>query len=363
MYKDFQAYLQNELNSIKEAGLYKEERVIVTPQGPEITLQDGTKALNFCANNYLGLADSKELVNAAKEALDTHGYGMASVRFICGTGEPLLNEQDAIISDSLNHASIIDGVRLCKAKRYRYANADMAELEKCLQEAQAQRHRIIVTDGVFSMDGNVCPLDKIHALAEKYNAMVMVDESHSAGVVGKTGRGVTERYNLRGQIEIITGTLGKAFGGSVGGFTTGKKEIIAMLRQRSRPYLFSNSIPPMIAAAGIRMFDMMKESNELQDRLHENTEYFIGKMKAAGFDIKPTESAICAVMLYDAKLSQEMAARLQDEGIFVTGFYYPVVPKDQARIRVQVSAGHKKEHLDRCVAAFTKIGKELGVLK
>ena len=358
MYKDFQAYLQNELNSIKEAGLYKEERVIVTPQGPEITLQDGTKALNFCANNYLGLADSKELVNAAKEALDTHGYGMASVRFICGTGdlqkkleakiaeffgtedtilyaacfdanggvfEPLLNDQDAIISDSLNHASIIDGVRLCKAKRYRYANADMAELEKCLQEAQAQRHRIIVTDGVFSMDGNVCPLDKIHALAEKYNAMVMVDESHSAGVVGKTGRGVTERYNLRGQIEIITGTLGKAFGGSVGGFTTGKKEIIAMLRQRSRPYLFSNSIPP--------------------------------------FDIKPTESAICAVMLYDAKLSQQMAARLQDEGIFVTGFYYPVVPKDQARIRVQVSAGHKKEHLDRCVAAFTKIGKELGVLK
>ena len=396
MYKDFQAYLQNELNSIKEAGLYKEERVIVTPQGPEITLQDGTKALNFCANNYLGLADSKELVNAAKEALDTHGYGMASVRFICGTGdlqkkleakiaeffgtedtilyaacfdanggvfEPLLNDQDAIISDSLNHASIIDGVRLCKAKRYRYANADMAELEKCLQEAQAQRHRIIVTDGVFSMDGNVCPLDKIHALAEKYNAMVMVDESHSAGVVGKTGRGVTERYNLRGQIEIITGTLGKAFGGSVGGFTTGKKEIIAMLRQRSRPYLFSNSIPPMIAAAGIRMFDMMKESNEFQDRLHENTDYFISKMKAAGFDIKPTESAICAVMLYDAKLSQQMAARLQDEGIFVTGFYYPVVPKDQARIRVQVSAGHKKEHLDRCVAAFTKIGKELGVLK
>ena len=253
----------------------------------------------------------------------------------------------------------------------------MAELEKCLQEAQAQRHRIIVTDGVFSMDGNVCPLDKIHALAEKYNAMVMVDESHSAGVVGKTGRGVTERYNLvgktgrgvterynlRGQIEIITGTLGKAFGGSVGGFTTGKKEIIAMLRQRSRPYLFSNSIPPMIAAAGIRMFDMMQESNELQDRLHENTDYFISKMKAAGFDIKPTESAICAVMLYDAKLSQQMAARLQDEGIFVTGFYYPVVPKDQARIRVQVSAGHKKEHLDRCVAAFTKIGKELGVLK
>jgi glycine C-acetyltransferase len=321
---------------------------------------------------------------------------MSSVRFICGTGdlhkqleakiaeffgtedtilyaacfdanggvfEPLLTDQDAIISDSLNHASIIDGVRLCKAQRYRYANANMEELENCLKLAQAQRHRLIVTDGVFSMDGNVCPLDKIYELAEKYNAMVMIDESHSAGVVGATGRGVTERYDLRGKIEIITGTLGKAFGGAVGGFTTGKKEIIAMLRQRSRPYLFSNSIPPMIAAAGIRMFDMMSETNELQDKLHSNTDYFITKMKEAGFDIKPTESAICAVMLYDAKLSQVMAAKLLEEGIYVTGFYYPVVPKNEARIRVQVSAGHEIEHLDRCIAAFTKIGKELGVIK
>ncbi len=396
MYKDFQAYLRNELQNIEEAGLYKNERIITSPQRANITVGDGKEVLNFCANNYLGLADSPQLVEAAKKALDTHGYGMSSVRFICGTGdlhktleariaeffgtedtilyaacfdanggvfEPLLNEQDAIISDSLNHASIIDGVRLCKAQRYRYANADMEELENCLKVAQAQRHRLIVTDGVFSMDGNVCPLDRIYALAEKYNAMVMVDESHSAGVVGKTGRGVTEQYNLRGKIEILTGTLGKAFGGAVGGFTTGKKEIIAMLRQRSRPYLFSNSIPPMIAAAGIRMFDMMASTNELQDRLHENTAYFVQKMKDAGFDIKPTQSAICAVMLYDAKLSQDFAARLQDEGIYVTGFYYPVVPKGQARIRVQVSAGHKREHLDKCIAAFTKIGKELGVLK
>lgn len=396
MYKDFQSYLQNELKNIKEAGLYKNERVITSPQRADITVAGGKEVLNFCANNYLGLADSPELVKAAKEALDTHGYGMSSVRFICGTGdlhktleakiaeffgtedtilyaacfdanggvfEPLLDEKDAIISDSLNHASIIDGVRLCKAQRYRYPNADMAELENCLKVAQAQRHRLIVTDGVFSMDGNVCPLDKIYALAEKYNAMVMVDESHSAGVVGKTGRGVTEQYDLRGKIEILTGTLGKAFGGAVGGFTTGKKEIIAMLRQRSRPYLFSNSIPPMIAAAGIRMFEMMASTNELQDRLHENTTYFVKRMTDAGFDIKPTQSAICAVMLYDAKLSQDFAARLQEEGIYVTGFYYPVVPKGQARIRVQVSAGHKREHLDKCVDAFTKIGKELGVLK
>ena len=396
MYKEFQAYLQKELQNIEEAGLYKNERIITSPQRANITVGDGKEVLNFCANNYLGLADSPQLVEAAKKALDTHGYGMSSVRFICGTGdlhktleakiaeffgtedtilyaacfdanggvfEPLLTEQDAIISDSLNHASIIDGVRLCKAQRYRYANADMEELENCLKVAQAQRHRLIVTDGVFSMDGNVCPLDQIYTLAEKYNAMVMVDESHSAGVVGKTGRGVTEQYNLRGKIEILTGTLGKAFGGAVGGFTTGKKEIIAMLRQRSRPYLFSNSIPPMIAAAGIRMFDMMASTNELQDRLHENTAYFVQKMKDAGFDIKPTQSAICAVMLYDAKLSQDFAARLQDEGIYVTGFYYPVVPKGQARIRVQVSAGHKREHLDKCIGAFTKIGKELGVLK
>lgn len=396
MYKDFQSFLRNELDSIKEAGLYKDERIITSAQQAAIKVSTGKEVLNFCANNYLGLANNQELINAAKNALDTHGYGMSSVRFICGTQdlhkqleakiaeffgtedtilyaacfdanggvfEPLLTEQDAIISDALNHASIIDGVRLCKAKRYRYANADMNDLEEQLKLAQAQRFRIIVTDGVFSMDGNVAPLDKIYALAEKYNAMVMVDESHSAGVVGKTGRGTTERFNLRGKIEIITGTLGKAFGGAVGGFTTGKKEIIDMLRQRSRPYLFSNSIPPMIAAAGIRMFDMMSETNALQDKLHANTDYFVAKMKEAGFDIKPTESAICAVMLYDAKLSQQMAARLLEEGIYVVGFYYPVVPKDQARIRVQVSAGHEKEHLDRCIAAFTKVGKELGVLK
>ena len=396
MYNDFQKFLTDELQAIKDAGLYKNERVITSAQKADITVNGDTPVLNFCANNYLGLANNPELIKAAKEALDTHGYGMASVRFICGTGdlqkkleakiaeffgtedtilysscfdanggvfEPLLNEQDAIISDALNHASIIDGVRLCKAQRYRYANGDMAELENCLKTAQAQRHRLIVTDGVFSMDGNVCPLDKIHELATKYNAMVMVDESHSAGVVGETGRGVTEKYNLRGKIEILTGTLGKAFGGAIGGFTTGKKEIIAMLRQRSRPYLFSNSLPPMVAAAGIRMFDMMSETNTLQDKLHKNTEYFVTKMKAAGFDIKPTQSAICAVMLYDAPLSQKFAARLQDEGIYVTGFYYPVVPKGQARIRVQVSAGHEIEHLDKCVAAFTKIGKELGVLK
>ena len=396
MYNDFQAYLQKEIAGIREAGLYKNERIIASPQGGEITLQDGTKVLNFCANNYLGLANNPQLIAAAKEAMDTHGYGMASVRFICGCSdlhkalekkiaeffgtedtilyaacfdanggvfEPLLGEDDAIISDSLNHASIIDGVRLCKAQRFRYANADMADLEEKLKEAQKCRFRLIATDGVFSMDGNVCPLDKIYELANKYNAMVMVDESHSAGVVGKTGRGVTERYNLRGKIEILTGTLGKAFGGAVGGFTTGKREIIEMLRQRSRPYLFSNSIPPMVAAAGCKMIDIMSSTNELQDKLHSNTDYFISKMKAAGFDIKPTESAIWAVMLYDAKLSQDMAAKLQKEGIYVTGFYYPVVPKGQARIRVQISAAHEIAHLDKCIAAFTKVGKELGVIK
>ncbi len=396
MYKDFQSYLKSELNAIKKAGLYKEERVITSPQSASITVKGGREVLNFCANNYLGLSDNKRLINAAKKALDERGYGMSSVRFICGTGdlqkelekqiseffgtedtilytscfdanggvfEPLLGENDAIISDALNHASIIDGVRLCKAVRYRYANADMKELEECLKIAQKQRFRIIVTDGVFSMDGNVAPVDKIYALARKYNAMVMVDESHSAGVVGKTGRGTTELYKLRGKVEILTGTLGKSFGGAVGGFTTGKKEIIAMLRQRSRPYLFSNSIPPMVAAAGIEMFKMMSRTNKLQDKLHENTAYFVEKMKAAGFDIKPTQSAICAIMLYDAKLSQQMAARLLDEGIYVVGFYYPVVPKDLARIRVQVSAGHSKRQLDRAVAAFTKIGKELKVLK
>ena len=395
MYTKFQDHLTKELAGIKEAGLFKNERILVSPQGAEITISSGAKVLNFCANNYLGLSNSPQLIAAAKEALDTHGYGMSSVRFICGTGdlhkelekkiadffgmedtilyaacfdanggvfEPLLGEEDAIISDSLNHASIIDGVRLCKAVRYRYNNADMADLEVQLQSAQAQKHRLIVTDGVFSMDGNVAPLDKIYELANKYDAMIMVDESHSAGVVGKTGRGVTEQFNLKGKVEIITGTLGKAFGGAIGGFTTGKKEIIDMLRQRSRPYLFSNSIPPLVAAAGIRMVDMMSETNELQDKLHENTAYFVEKMLDAGFDIKPTQSAICAVMLYDAKLSQEMASKLLDEGIYVIGFYYPVVPKDKARIRVQISAAHEREHLDKCVAAFTKVGKELGVI-
>ena len=396
MYTDFQKHLQATLQEIKDAGLYKNERVIITPQSSGIKVEGGKDVINFCANNYLGLADNKELIQAAKDRMDTRGYGMASVRFICGTQdthkmlekaiseffgtedtilyaacfdangglfEPLLTAEDAIISDALNHASIIDGVRLCKAVRYRYANGDMEDLEKQLQAAQAQRFRIIATDGVFSMDGNVCPLDKIYELAQKYNALVMVDESHSAGVVGKTGHGVTEQYNLRGKIEILTGTLGKAFGGSVGGFTTGKKEIIDLLRQRSRPYLFSNSIPPMIAAAGLKTFELLTRDNTLQDRLHANTDYFVSKMKAAGFDIKPTQSAICAVMLYDARLSQEFAAALQEEGIYVTGFYYPVVPQGQARIRVQLSAAHTREQLDKGVAAFIKVGKKLGVLK
>ena len=396
MYQDFKNHLESELTAIDEAGLFKKERIIVSAQGAVIRIEGGQEVLNFCANNYLGLSNDDQLKKAAKNALDTHGFGMSSVRFICGTQdlhktleasiakffgtedtilyaacfdanggvfEPLLGEEDAIISDSLNHASIIDGVRLCKAKRYRYANADMADLESQLQAANNDRFRLIVTDGVFSMDGNVAPLDKIYELAVKYNAMVMVDESHSAGVVGETGRGVTERFNLKGKIEIITGTLGKAFGGAIGGFTTGKKEIIGLLRQRSRPYLFYNSIPPMVAAAGIRMFEMMDETNELQDKLHKNTSYFVQRMLAAGFDIKPTESAICAVMLYDAKLSQEMAAKLLDEGIYVTGFYYPVVPKGQARIRVQISAAHETAHLDQCIAAFTKVGKQLNILK
>ncbi|HPY80499.1 MAG TPA: glycine C-acetyltransferase [Bacteroidales bacterium] len=395
MYQNFQTYLQDELSKIEDAGLYKKERIIVSPQGSEIILENGKKLLNFCANNYLGLANNPKLIEAAKKALDTHGYGMASVRFICGCSdlhkeleekiakffgtedtilyaacfdangglfEPLLSAEDAVISDMLNHASIIDGVRLCKAVRYRYANADMEDLEKQLQMAQAQRFRLIVTDGVFSMDGNVAPIDKILELAEKYDALVMIDESHSAGVVGKTGRGVTELFNCRGKVEIITGTLGKAFGGAIGGFTTGKKEIIDMLRQRSRPYLFSNSIPPLVAAAGSKMINIMSETNELQDKLHENTDYFTTKMKNAGFDIKPTQSAICAVMLYDAKLSQIMASKLQDEGIYVTGFYYPVVPKDQARIRVQLSAAHNRADLDKCIDAFVKVGKELKVI-
>ena len=396
MYGKFQDFLANELSGIEAAGLYKRERVITTPQSADIKVNAGERVLNFCANNYLGLSDNKRLIDAAKQAMDSHGYGMSSVRFICGTQdlhkqleeavsdyfhtedtilyaacfdanggvfEPLFSDQDAIISDSLNHASIIDGVRLCKAKRYRYANADMNELEKCLQEAQAQRFRIIVTDGVFSMDGNVAPMDQICDLAEKYDALVMVDESHSAGVVGPTGRGVAEQFNVYGRIDIFTGTLGKAFGGAMGGFTTGRKEIIDMLRQRSRPYLFSNSVAPAIVGASIEMFKMLKESNALHDKLVENVNYFRDKMIAAGFDIKPTQSAICAVMLYDAKLSQEFAAKMQDEGIYVTGFYYPVVPKGQARIRVQLSAGHEREHLDRAIAAFVKVGKELDVIK
>ena len=395
MYGKIKEHLQQTLAEIREAGLYKSERIITSAQRAEITVAD-KQVLNFCANNYLGLSDNPRLVEAAKRAMDSHGFGMSSVRFICGTQdihkqleaaiaeyfgtedtilyaacfdanggvfEPLLTEEDAIISDALNHASIIDGVRLCKAQRYRYANADMAELEECLKQAQAQRFRIVVTDGVFSMDGNAAPLDKIVELAEKYDAMVMVDECHSAGVLGKTGRGITELYDLRGKVEILTGTLGKAFGGAVGGFTTGKKEIIDMLRQRSRPYLFSNSLPPAVVGAGIEMFKMLEESDALHDKLVENVAYFREKMMAAGFDIKPTQSAICAVMLYDAKLSQDMAAKLQEEGVFVTGFYYPVVPKGQARIRVQVSAGHEREHLDRCIEAFVKVGKELGVLK
>ena len=395
MYGKIKEHLARELEQIGDAGLFKAERIISSSQQAEIELESGEKVLNFCANNYLGLSNHPELINAAKEALDTHGFGMSSVRFICGTQdlhksleqkiasyfgtedtilyaacfdanggvfEPLLTAEDAIISDALNHASIIDGVRLCKAQRYRYKNADMEDLEEQLKAAQDQRFRIIVTDGVFSMDGNVAPVDKICELAEKYDALVMVDECHSAGVVGETGRGVTELFHIRGEVDIITGTLGKAFGGAIGGFTTGKKEIIEMLRQRSRPYLFSNSIPPAVVGAGIRMFDMMDETTELQEQLHHNTGYFMEKMQAAGFDIKPTQSAICAVMLYDAKLSQEFASRLLEEGIYVIGFYFPVVPRDQARIRVQLSAAHTQEHLDRAIKGFTKVGKTLGVI-
>jgi len=396
MYGNYKNHLTKEIKDIRDSGLYKEERIIVSPQKAEIQLESGQKVLNFCANNYLGLSNHPELIKAAKEGLDSHGYGMSSVRFICGTTdlhktlekkiaeffgtedtilyaaafdanggvfEPLFTEEDAIISDSLNHASIIDGVRLCKAERYRYPNADMAALEEELKKAQKNRFRIIVTDGVFSMDGNVAPVDKIVELAEKYDAMVMVDESHSAGVVGDTGRGVSEYFNIAGRIDLITGTLGKSFGGAIGGFTTGRKEIIEMLRQRSRPYLFSNSLPPMVVNAGIRMMEMMSETNALQDKLHQNTDYFMEKMSGAGFDIKPTKSAICAVMLYDAKLSQVFASKLLDEGIYVIGFYFPVVPKGEARIRVQLSAGHEKKDLDKAVNAFIKVGKELNVIK
>lgn len=395
MYGKMKDHLRRTLSEIRDAGLYKEERLIESPQRAAIQVK-GKEVLNFCANNYLGLSDHPRLIEASKKMMDRRGFGMSSVRFICGTQdvhkeleaaisdyfktedtilyaacfdanggvfEPLFTDEDAIISDSLNHASIIDGVRLCKAKRYRYANADMEQLEECLKEAQAQRFRIIVTDGVFSMDGNVAPVDKICDLAEKYDALVMVDESHSAGVVGKTGHGVSEFFNTYDRVDIYTGTLGKAFGGALGGFTTGRKEIIDLLRQRSRPYLFSNSLAPGIIGASLEVFRMLKESNEIHDKLVENVNYFRDKMMAAGFDIKPTQSAICAVMLYDAKLSQVYAAKMQEEGIYVTGFYYPVVPKEQARIRVQISAGHNREHLDRCIEAFIKVGKELDVLK
>ena len=396
MYKELKNFLAKEIQDTKDAGLYKEERIIITPQTAAIKVEGGKEVLNFCANNYLGLSDNPRLIKAAKDMMDSHGYGMSSVRFICGTQdihkqlekaiahyfhtedailyaacfdanggvfEPLFGPEDAIISDSLNHASIIDGVRLCKAKRYRYANANMEELEKCLQEAQEQRFRIIVTDGVFSMDGNVAPMDKICDLADKYDALVMVDECHSAGVVGKTGRGVAEAFDCFDRIDIHTGTLGKAFGGAVGGFTAGPKEVIEILRQRSRPYLFSNSLPPAVVGAGIEVFKMLEEDDSLHTKLMENVNYFRDKMLAAGFDIKPTQSAICAVMLYDAPLSQRYAARLLEEGIYVTGFYYPVVPKGEARIRVQLSAAHEREHLDKAIAAFIKIGKELGVIK
>lgn len=397
MYTNFKKHLEKELQDIKDAGLYKNERIITTPQSSGIAVEGSNgEVLNFCANNYLGLADNSRLIEAAKRAMDSRGYGMSSVRFICGTQdlhkeleraisryfktedtilyaacfdangglfEPLFTEEDAIISDSLNHASIIDGVRLCKAKRFRYKNADMEDLERCLQDAKDCRYRIIATDGVFSMDGNVAPMDKICELAEKYDALVMVDESHSAGVVGKRGRGVAEKFDCYGKIDIFTGTLGKSFGGAMGGFTTGPKEIIDMLRQRSRPYLFSNSVAPSIVGASIEMFKMLEESDTLHDKLMENVTYFRDKMLAAGFDIKPTQSAICAVMLYDAKLSQDFAAEMQKEGIYVTGFYYPVVPKGQARIRVQLSAAHTTEQLDKAIAAFIKVGKKLNVLK
>lgn len=395
MYGKIKSHLQNELQSIKESGLYKNERIIASEQSAVVKLESGQQVLNFCANNYLGLSAHPLVIKAAHEGLDSRGFGMSSVRFICGTQdihkelekeianyfhtedtilyaacfdanggvfEPLLNEEDAVISDALNHASIIDGVRLCKAQRYRYTNADMEELEGCLKKSQAQRFRLIVTDAVFSMDGNVAPLDKICVLAEKYDALIMVDECHSAGVVGKTGGGITELFNLPGKVDIITGTLGKAFGGAIGGFTTGRKEIIELLRQRSRPYLFSNSLPPSVVTAGLAVFSMLRDSTELHDLLADNISYFMSAIKKAGFDIKQSQSAIVAIMLYDAKLSQEFAARLLKENIYVTGFYFPVVPKNEARIRVQVSAAHKKEHLDTAIAAFIKVGRELKVI-
>ncbi|MBC7426573.1 MAG: glycine C-acetyltransferase [Bacteroidia bacterium] len=398
MYGPLQKHLQNELLAIKEAGLYKRERIITSPQGADIRLSDGKEVINFCANNYLGLSSHPRVIDAAKKALDTHGYGMSSVRFICGTQdihkeleakiadfyetedtilyaaafdanggvfEPLFGAMDCIISDELNHASIIDGVRLCKAERYRYKNNDMADLEEQLKAAVAKghKHKIIVTDGVFSMDGYVAKLDQICDLADKYEALVMTDECHSAGFIGKTGRGVPELCGVTGRVDIITGTLGKGLGGAMGGYTTGRKEIIEMLRQRSRPYLFSNSLAPAIVGASIEVFNILKGSTELRDKLEDNVKYFKAGIKAAGLEFKNGDSAIVPIMLYDAKLSQEMADKLLDEGIYVIGFFFPVVAKDQARIRVQISAAHEKHHLDKAIAAFTKVGKELGVIK
>ena len=395
MYETLKPALQKELEEIKSAGLYKQERIISTPQGAEITA-NGKQVLNFCANNYLGLSSHPEVIEAAKKTIDSHGYGMSSVRFICGTQdihktleekiakflgtddtilyaaafdanggvfEPLLNENDALISDELNHASIIDGVRLCKAERFRYKHNNMEELEKILQQTQHLRHRMIVTDGVFSMDGTIAQLDKICDLADKYKALVMIDECHASGFMGKTGRGTHEYRNVMGRIDIITGTLGKALGGAMGGFTSGRKEIVDMLRQRSRPYLFSNSLAPSIVGASIAVIDMLSETTALRDKLWENTKYFREKITAAGFDIKPGEHPIVPIMLYEAQLAQEFAAKLMDEGIYVIGFFYPVVAKGNARIRVQLSAAHERHHLDKAVAAFTKIGKELGVLR
>jgi len=396
MYKTLKPALEKELADIKDAGLYKEERIIVTPQGADIKVSTGQEVINFCANNYLGLSSHPKVIEAAKASIDSHGYGMSSVRFICGTQdvhkeleaklskflgtedtilyaaafdanggvfEPLFSAEDAIISDELNHASIIDGVRLCKAQRFRYKNSDMADLEAQLQAASGARHKIIVTDGAFSMDGSVAPLDKICDLADKYEALVMIDESHCSGFIGKTGRGTHELFNVIDRVDIITGTLGKALGGASGGFTSGKKEIIDMLRQRSRPYLFSNTLAPAIAGASVAVLDMLSETTELRDKLENNTQYFREKMTEAGFDIKPGFHPIVPVMLYDAKLAQEFAAKMLDEGIYVIGFYYPVVPQGKARIRVQISAGHEIEHLDKAIAAFTKVGKELGVIK
>jgi glycine C-acetyltransferase len=388
MYNSIKQHLEQELDTIKAQGLYKEERIIVSAQGAEITLDTGQTVLNFCANNYLGLANHPEIIQAAKDTMDTYGFGMASVRFICGTQdihkkleqkiadfyqtedtnggvfEPLLTDQDAIISDSLNHASIIDGVRLCKAKRFRYKNNDMADLEVQLKLANESgaRFKIIVTDGVFSMDGLVAPLDNICDLAEQYDAMVMIDECHAAGFIGKTGIGTLEEKNVLGRIDIITGTLGKALGGGMGGYTTGKKEIISILRQRSRPYLFSNSLAPALVGASIKVFELLSKDTTLRDRLEENTNYFKKGLKTLGFDIVDGDSAIVPVMLYDAKLAQKMANLLLKEGIYVIGFFFPVVPKEKARIRVQLSAAHEKQHLDQAIAAFKRVGKSLNII-